>query len=399
MKKLHISYLLCILATLQISLFGMKQLEALHKACKNKNFGKVKKLVEKSDLDINEKNEAGDTPLHIAARKGHLKIVNYLLELEHIDLTIPNNNQETPLDVACKAQKKSVAQKLCKKAIENDLSPLHDAYEREQLDTVRYIIKELEYDLNEKNEDSENLLDIACKENQKEVAQTICGKQNYPLDNACKDGNPTTVKYLIEVLDYHFDRKNYYNNNKTPLDIACEYEHQEVAEYIYSLLRLIGEKPLHETCKRKKFKTVKYLVEELDCPLNEKDKDGVTPFQLAYYNMIPHPKRWCSTICSNSRDIKIFSYLIKKAKEEQNNIHNKCAYCSEYFKANDFITKIKAIGSYHFPCLEKTRIKAKCETGLFKKLSKQKLLMLEESQDSEEENEGETSEEESEDEN
>ena len=63
------------------------------------NFEKVQLLLKKG-VDINSKDEDGDTALMIASSEGHLEIVKLLLLRKGADVNIKNNDGKTALDLA-----------------------------------------------------------------------------------------------------------------------------------------------------------------------------------------------------------------------------------------------------------------------------------------------------------
>lgn len=74
---------------------------SLHFACFHSNFNIVKLLCQRSELDINLKNNSGKTALHLACRKNlNLNIVKYLISKGAYVNTIDKDNQ-TPLSYAC----------------------------------------------------------------------------------------------------------------------------------------------------------------------------------------------------------------------------------------------------------------------------------------------------------
>jgi ankyrin repeat protein len=63
----------------------------LHKACYNANGEEVVRLLIAAKVDVNARNTAGDTPLHIALAHGYTTIVNILIQEGHANIHIPNS--------------------------------------------------------------------------------------------------------------------------------------------------------------------------------------------------------------------------------------------------------------------------------------------------------------------
>ena len=53
-------------------------------------------------MDINCYDEDGDTGLHLALKRYHIKVAEILLDEEDLDLTVRNKCTESALDLVCK---------------------------------------------------------------------------------------------------------------------------------------------------------------------------------------------------------------------------------------------------------------------------------------------------------
>jgi len=60
--------------------------------------------------NINQRNVAGDTIIHIAVRKNYVPLIKYLIDRFsiNIDLTVKNNAGETPVSLAKKLERKDI---------------------------------------------------------------------------------------------------------------------------------------------------------------------------------------------------------------------------------------------------------------------------------------------------
>ena len=83
-----------------LSIANSKQEYPLHIACRTGCSLEVIELLVRSD--VNRQDEAGSTPLHIACQNGSIDIVRYLIEERKCDFNVANNKGELPLHLACK---------------------------------------------------------------------------------------------------------------------------------------------------------------------------------------------------------------------------------------------------------------------------------------------------------
>ena len=65
-------------------------------------------LLNTFDIHINSPNWNGDTPLLVAARRGHCKVVKLLLKKEEIEINQPNVAGDTPLSAAADGRNGSI---------------------------------------------------------------------------------------------------------------------------------------------------------------------------------------------------------------------------------------------------------------------------------------------------
>ena len=93
---------------------------ALHLACKiedsDKRFETVCHLLTLGpNINVNMRDSIGDTPLHIACRRGNLEIVVLFFEdpTDSFDIRARNKNGQTPLHLACENGNIDIVRLLC----------------------------------------------------------------------------------------------------------------------------------------------------------------------------------------------------------------------------------------------------------------------------------------------
>ena len=85
--------------------------DPIHEAAEQGDLATVTALVSATPRLIGAKDEAGETPLHLAARAGHKEIVEFLLTRK-ADVNVRDNDGDTPLHLAARMGEKDVAELL-----------------------------------------------------------------------------------------------------------------------------------------------------------------------------------------------------------------------------------------------------------------------------------------------
>jgi ankyrin repeat protein len=130
-------------------------------ACSRGHVNVVEKLLSLGDsnrIDLNMKNEEGQTALMIAYREGHLNVVEKLLsvaESNQIDLNMKNQDGDTALMMACREGHVNIVEKLLSLAESNQI------------------------DLNIKNQDSNTSFIIACQNGMLNIVRELLKHKDY----------------------------------------------------------------------------------------------------------------------------------------------------------------------------------------------------------------------------
>lgn len=111
--------------------------DPLHDAAEKGDLQEILAL-SNQDIDLNAKDEYGNTALHLAAYRGHPKIVDYLLE-KKVEMNSPNKGGYTPLTLAIDAGYIDAAKKLVEHGADININV--DTREKFGLDDKKYLIK------------------------------------------------------------------------------------------------------------------------------------------------------------------------------------------------------------------------------------------------------------------
>ena len=122
-------------------------------------------LLLKLDLDVNQPDWIGNTPLHIACNAGNYDLVALLLSIKSIDVNVRNDDGYTPLHYACK----------------ND--------QNGQVKTVELLLlNRLTLDVNVPNDDGLTPLHLACMYGLTKVVKLLLLEPNIDIDIEDRQG-------------------------------------------------------------------------------------------------------------------------------------------------------------------------------------------------------------------
>ena len=262
--------------------------------CQNGNYKTVKQFLQENSIDINAKNNNGETPLHIVCKRDDIKIVELLLAFGADPQIVSSDFWEiTPVVNACYNNNLDIMKLLIRsyydiyKTDYKGDTLLHSACNTVNINIniIKYLIEECEMEINKKNNEGmtpfhyacwcstegktdvrvlKYLLDKGAKINDKDINDRnplYCAMFNSFLID---DNNYDVVKFLLEngastnttfdhyigctLLDFvcthgqlniiellyehgvDFRSENSYG--KTPYMIACENNHKHVMEYL-----------------------------------------------------------------------------------------------------------------------------------------------------------------------
>jgi len=188
-------------------------------------------------------DDAGTTPLSIAAEEGWAEIVKLLVD-HAADVNKANNNQASPLYFAAQNGHEVVVETLLvANANVNQLrndgnSPLLTASERGHTEVVRLLL-ENKANINQPYSDGASPLYIAAQEQCEEIVNLLL-ENNADVNKACKDGATPlyiasqvgNVNIVKKLLEGKADPNARFHEGTTPLFIAAAKGHKAVVEYL-----------------------------------------------------------------------------------------------------------------------------------------------------------------------
>ncbi|MGI2298458.1 ankyrin repeat domain-containing protein [Candidatus Cardinium hertigii] len=165
----------------------------LHLAVIDNNLENLETLLREPATNVNARNASGNTPLHLAVAYRRLSIVQRLLIIPGIDLNVINNIGSTPLDVVLNRVLFTFNYHNAGNEVGN--TPLHLAVIDNNLVSVESLLSEPGTNVNARN-----------------------ASGNTPLHLAVVYRRPSIVQRLVTMPGIHVNITN--NDGRTPLDLA-----------------------------------------------------------------------------------------------------------------------------------------------------------------------------------
>ncbi|ESR33351.1 hypothetical protein CICLE_v10004518mg [Citrus x clementina] len=237
-------------------------------------------------------NAKGDSPLHLAAKKGHAAIVEFLIVFA--------NRQ--PIDLESGVE--SAARQILKMTNEEQNTPLHEAVRLRRVDVVKILIKADPHVPYSANRNSETPLYMAVANGSAEIVAEILQncpesaarqmlektneEQNTPLHEAVRLRSVDVAKILIEAdphVPYSANR-----NSETPLYMAAANGSVKIVAKILQKCPSPahegpdGKTALHAAVYTYPTEVIKQLLEKKRSLTAVRDKYGWTPLHHAAYS-------------------------------------------------------------------------------------------------------------------
>ena len=275
----------------------------LHIAASRGHQQTVRNLLTSHKYEVNCTNTKHRTPLHLACFKGHIDIVRTLLCEFGADVNAQDFQNSRPLNLAALGGHTNV---VCALITEFGCSPqvrgfegrtlLHQACQGGHLEVVEKLVSEFKLDPMAVSDTGDTPLHIAALCGQEVVRELITrykcpidcrGSRNRtPLHMACDGGHLSVVRMLL--LEFGADVNFRDSENDTPLNKAALCGHTDV---VCALITEFGCSPqvrgfkgrtlLHQACRGGCLKLVEKLVSEFKLDPIAVSDTGDTPLHIA----------------------------------------------------------------------------------------------------------------------
>ncbi|MFH1197299.1 MAG: ankyrin repeat domain-containing protein, partial [bacterium] len=271
------------------------------------NLEKVKTLIDADTKLLQDIDELGNTPLHIAVANQKDNIAKYLIDAGS-DVNAKSNSGETPLHIAAKMRNSDLAALLILKGAFVDVTdasgytPLSNAIQHHstmdiesgKLETIK-ILLENGADINKRGMWNWTPLQIAAEFAPEEIVNHLLdkgadipiepGQDSYQvLFASCKRGLTNLFNKLIEK---GFDLQvNRYTNGL--IHSASAGGSEKIVETLLTKGFKVmtgdgyGWSPLHSAAEKGKIKVVELLINK-GADINDRNASGRTPYNLADY--------------------------------------------------------------------------------------------------------------------
>ena len=307
-------------AVMLVKIFGtdVKDLNGqslLHIACKEGAVSLVQTLILDSKADVTARDDAGNTPLHVALRNRSLnavRLVQTLILDGKADVTARDDAGNTPLHVAVSSRSQNAVRLVQTLILDGKAdvtarddagnTPLHVAVSSRSKNTfslVQTLILDGKADVTARDDAGNTPLHVAVRSRSKNavrLVQTLIldGKAdvtarddagNTPLHVAARSWGKNAVNLVQAlILDGKADVTARDNMGNTPLDIAITRNREDIAlalidEFGYDVSKL-GRAPLHLACHMGYYSLVTLISKRSPSTLWMVDEIGDTPLHV-----------------------------------------------------------------------------------------------------------------------
>lgn len=266
-------------------------------ACKNNQKSVVQTFMKRGGIDMNKRDESGNTPLIYTCLKSARDLVKLLLD-NGADANLANQRGRMPLHFAGESGNIQIISMLVEAGADvnctdnNGVTPLMLLAQNGKTDAALKFIQYPEIDISIKDNDGRMAIDYATSAGLRELVAALSQTEgnhadaygNTSLHHACWNGQSEVVKVLLEKAA---DRVNDLNDDgESPLLLAARKSNLTIAEMLITagakpdITNLNGISPLHVAAGNGDLFMGKALL-NAGAGINQKTSDGQTPLILA----------------------------------------------------------------------------------------------------------------------
>ncbi|GBN68931.1 Ankyrin-2 [Araneus ventricosus] len=210
--------------------------EELLEAAQSGDSEKVNYLMKQPGIEVNTVDRNGNTPLHLAAEKGHAGVVKIFLESEDINVNAKN------LDKSKLVYPVHSGDDAARKKLTNGKAALHLAVKNGHFEVVKLLINHIEIDVNTMDKYGQSCLQLAVSNNFTEIGKLLlnhikidpnvqypCNDYYTALHTAIECRNMEIIGALINHPDIDLNIKERYKG-LTPFHMVVEEGNLPVVE-------------------------------------------------------------------------------------------------------------------------------------------------------------------------
>ena len=254
----------------------------LHQACENGNLEKVKEMLSSEKYGINDRDQEGQTPLHIACKHGWLNLIRYFIE-NNASANIVDDEGQTPLH----------------KAVNNSYNPL----------AVRALVESRNVQIDRRDQNGHTALHLAIIRGIGIIVEILMKANADPTVADRQDQNALHIAVMHRHRDsamllFEHDTLNRYcimaaqksSIGKTPIHIAASSGFPYFVMYFLDPERGVnpfitdkeGNTVLHEACSHNRFCCIEKILaldrEKVAKLLTLENNDGNTALHISSSN-------------------------------------------------------------------------------------------------------------------
>ena len=255
---------------------------------------------------------SGDTPLHVACRKGNIDVIKHLLNSGHIKaLKCSNDRCELPIHLAFNHNlKKAMIDLFVAYKRHYDINAVNDGGDtplhiicriQPRVKHIKLLVHKLKCKVNLPNKEGNLPLHIACQG--KAITKGVITTLSHKLiekELALPNNNGDTALHLIlrtpqDILEsQHFkqilQKFSLFDCSKLSelIPIACHYQTLDIVEYILKNITTSSSQKekshpavLHEACLNRNQGVLSYVLRKLKCDVNIENANKDLPLHLA----------------------------------------------------------------------------------------------------------------------